>query len=198
MIYVLIGVAVVGISFFILMWLRKAQYDAIHRNFLDLVDRYGGRVIRGGFAIRPKFAGTINNTKMSISISSERKKDRQSRQFYISVYMQASGKANFTVLSNDWLNDQSTENLSKRFLHKIYNNNYLVEVSRKESLKKLDFSKIESVVKKMDPFAYVLVSKKGIILERLSRNLLQDTEISVLQPLLEGIYRLKEISPLEQ
>lgn len=197
MIYVLIGVVVVGISFFILMWLRKAQYDAIHRNFLDLVDRYGGRVIRGGFAIRPKFAGIFNNTKMSISISSERKKDKQSRQFYISVYMQASGKANFTVLSNDWLNDQNTENLSNRFLHKIYDKNYLVEVSHKEILKKLDLKKIENVVKKMDPFAYVLVSKKGIILERLSRNLLKDTEINALKPLLEGIFELKEISLLE-
>ncbi len=197
MVYLFIGVVVISVSFIILIWLRKVQYDAIHRNFLDLVDQYGGRVLRDGFAIRPKFAGTFNHAKMSISISSEKKKDGQSRQFYISVYMQIPGKTNFTILSNNWLNDQNTDNLSNRFLHKIYNKNYLVEVSRKENLKKLDFKKIETLVNKMDPFAYVLVSKKGIILERLSQNLLKDTEYSCLQPLLEGMYELKEISLLE-
>jgi len=53
-----------------LIWLRKAQYDAIHRNFLDLVDQYGGRVVRDAFAIRPKFMGKfkLKGKEKSVSI----------------------------------------------------------------------------------------------------------------------------------
>ena len=63
-----------------LIWLRKIQFDAVHRNFLDLVDHYGGRVIRDGFAIRPKFSGFVNDRRISISISSEKKTKKNPRR----------------------------------------------------------------------------------------------------------------------
>ena len=103
MLYVLAFFVLVLVVLLLLIWLRKAQFDAVHRNFLDLEDHYGGRVIRNGFAIRPKYSGVFKENRMSISISSEKKTDDHPRQFYISIYMQAPSQINFTVLSNSWL-----------------------------------------------------------------------------------------------
>lgn len=174
----------------LLIWLRKIQFDAVHRNFLDLVDQYGGRVIREGFAIRPKFTGLFKNYRLSISISSEKKTEKNPRRFYISIYLQAPGIKNFTVLSNDWINLHQDKQNKKRITKQIFNKKYSLEVSEKKILGKLDISRIENVVKEMHPFAYVLVSRKGLILERISHNLIADTEYEKLNPLLEGMYHL--------
>ncbi|MBN2366667.1 MAG: hypothetical protein EH225_12240 [Calditrichaeota bacterium] len=194
MIYLVIGIVIAGGAVLILVWFRKVQYDAVHRNFLDLVDKYGGRVMRGGFAIRPRYSGTFNNSRLAISISSEKKKNGKNRQFYISIYMQSSGSVNYTILSEDWMENQSDDKESKRIFKEIWDSKYLLEVSDENILKKLDLEKIENIVRRMHPFAYVLVSKKGLILERVSNNLIKDSEYHNLYPLLEGMYDLGQIS----
>ncbi len=193
MIYAIIIVGLLLAALLILVWLRKAQYDAVHRNFLDLEDHFGGRVIRGGFAVRPRFSGNYRDARVSISISSEKKTREHPRQFYISVFMQTPAKANFTVMSNDWLHRQSVQEKRRRASRQIADKAYRVEVSEKNVLKQLDFPSIEKVVKKMHPFAYILVSRRGLVLERLSSNLIKDTEFRVLEPLLEGLYELSTV-----
>ncbi len=190
MIYVIIGLAAIVLFFLLLIWIRKVQYDAVHRNFLDLVDNYGGRVLRGGFAVRPRFSCEYNGSKLSISISAEKKTKNRPRQFYISVFLQAPANANFTVMYSDWLQPRNNDDNKKRFTHPILNKKYVVEVTDKSLFKKLDLNKIEKAVKKLDPFAYVLVSRRGLILERLSTNLIKDTEIENLENLIEGVYQL--------
>jgi hypothetical protein len=194
MIYIVIGLIIIGTAILILMWLRKVQYDAVHRNFLDLVDNNGGRVERGGFAIRPKYSGTFHNARLAISISSEKRQDGKNRRFYISIYMQKSGSVNYTVLSDKWMEKRSREEDSNRIFREIWNSQYLIEVSDKKNLKKLDVKKIEEVIKRMHPFAYTLVSKRALILERISENLIRDTEYENLRPLLEGMFDLSTVS----
>ncbi len=176
-----------------LIWLRKIQFDAVHRNFLDLVDHHGGRVIRDGFAIRPKFSGFVNDRRISVSISSEKKTKQNPRRFYISIYLQTPGKINFTIMSNDWINLRQESKGSKRIIKQIMDKQYSLEVSSRNLLKNLDVFQIEKVVRRMHPFAYVLVSRKGLILERLSDNLIADTEYKKLNPLLKELQLLASV-----
>jgi hypothetical protein len=177
-----------------LIWIRKIQFDAIHQNFLDLEDHYGGKVYRGGFAVRPKYIGLYEEIKLSISISSEKKSERQSRRFYISIYLEAPSLINFTVMSTSWLNLEKND-MSNRHVKNIFKNNYLIEVSEKRILSRLDLKKIEELVQQMHPFAYVLISKKGLILERISTNLVEDTKFEKLDSLVKRLNNLGKIPP---
>ena len=193
MLYVLAFFVLVLVVLLLLIWLRKAQFDAVHRNFLDLEDHYGGRVIRNGFAIRPKYSGVFKENRMSISISSEKKTDDHPRQFYISIYMQAPSQINFTVLSNSWLSKKTETTEKKRFIKKIVRDHYSIEVTDYAIFTRINIPRLEKLIESMDPFAYVLVSKRGLILERLSDNLIADTEFNKLNHLLSSMEQLTRI-----
>jgi len=193
MLYVLVFFILVLAVLLLLIWLRKAQFDAVHRNFLDLEDHYGGRVIRNGFAIRPKYSGVFKENRMSISISSEKKTDDHPRQFYISIYMQAPSTINFTVMSNSWLSKKSEPAGKKRFIRKVARENYSVEVTDNAIFARINLPRLENIIESMDPFAYVLVSKRGLILERLSDDLIADTEFNKLNHLLTSMEQLTQI-----
>lgn len=193
MLYIIVPLAAVLVGILILVWLRKMQFDAVHRNLLDLVDKYGGRVVRSGFAVRPRYSGTYKDSNVSISISAEKKNKNTPRQFYISVYVQAQANSNFTVISNDWLQWRDKSDKKHRFTRAIADKKYLVEVTNQALLNRLNYKQIEHIVNKLHPFAYVLVSRKGLILERLSSDLIRDTEFAKLESLMEGAYALSEV-----
>ncbi len=85
--------------------------------------------------------------------------------------------------------------MSNRFIRWVANKEYLIEVTEKKLLNRIDLQQIEEAIKILHPFAYILVSKKGLILEKLSQNLLQDTEEQYLVPLFEGLFNLTKLSP---
>jgi hypothetical protein len=188
MIYLILGFFLLLLFFAVLVWLRKVQYDGIHRNFLNLVDHYGGRIVRPGFASRPKYSGKFNDFPLTVSFSTEKKSESRSRQFYVSIFLQSPGKIN-------WLSESQLQAMSGRFVHWLSNKAYLIEVTDKKLLRKIDVSRIEKILEKLHPFAYVLVSKRGLILEKLSHNLLQDTEEEHLLPLFDGMYTLSNLNP---
>ncbi len=173
--------------FFVLIWLRKLQYDAVHQNFLDLVDEFGGEVLRGGFAVRPRYRGTYCGRAVSISIYSEKKDGR--RTYYISLLMKLKAPATFTILSRTWIGQQPVKNKEQRFLKELAGGAYLLEVSEKESFKRLHVEGLEQLVGQLEPFAYILVAKSRLILERVSSKLIDDTRIEVLKALLEAMHR---------
>jgi hypothetical protein len=193
MLYALAFFILVLAVLLLLIWLRKAQFDAVHRNFLDLEDHYGGRVIRNGFAIRPKYSGVFKDNRMSISISSEKKTDDHPRQFYISIYMQVPSQINFTVLSNSWLSKKTETTKKKRFIKKIVRDHYSIEVTDNAIFTRINIPRLEKLIESMDPFAYILVSKRGLILERLSDDLIADTEFNKLNQLLTSMEQLTRI-----
>jgi hypothetical protein len=193
MIYAFIIIGFVFIAIAGLIWMRKVQFDAVHRNFLDLVDHYGGRVDRSGFAVRPRFSGSLNSSPISVSISAEKKTKDKPRQFYISVYLKMPAGANFTVFSNDWLKWRESERKQTAHTQDIADQKYIVEVSEEKLLENLNFQHIEEIIRKIDPIAYVLVSKRGLILERLSSNLVKDTEFEHLHELIEGMSELSRV-----
>ncbi len=194
MIYFAIIAGVIILAIFILVWLRKLQFDQVHRNFLDLVDHFGGKVVRGGFAVRPRYGGIYKDFKLAISISSEQKSKEHERRFYISVFLQSPAGINYTILSKKWMEWREDDSKHKRITQEVPHTDYLVEVADENILQRLDFKMIEKIVKGIDPFAYALVSRRGVILERLSGDLIKDTEFAKLNPLIEGVYELTAIS----
>jgi len=100
-------------------------------------------------------------------------------------------------MSNQWLNLRVESKEGKRPAVEIVENQYRLEVSQKNILKKLDIPKIENILKRIHPIAYVLVSKRGLILERISTNLIKDTEFDKLKELIEGMGELSRLTVMD-
>ncbi|MFQ5583163.1 MAG: hypothetical protein ACE5GL_01855 [Calditrichia bacterium] len=180
-----IGLTIVFALLMLLVFIRKLHYDAIHRNLLDLEDAYGGRVIRGGFAIRPRYSGTYKGKKIWVSITSSREKD--GRAYHIEVSMQAKSKYQFSVMSSRMLEGQQIEQERETKMISLNSGKYILEVIEKGHLKQLNNKKLEPIIEKMDPFEFILVSKNQIMLERISHDLMKDTDIRQLGNLIKSL-----------
>lgn len=172
-----------------LLFLRKAQFDAIHQNFLDLEDAYGGQVIRGGFAVRPRYAGRFKGQDIVVSISTE--KTEGERRYYIAVSMEAASRLNFFIKSTDWLGKKEVAEDQKERTLSILNGQYLLEAKSSADLKKVDLAIFEKLVANLPPFAYILIGNSRMLLERISQRILDDTKLEAMQPVFEGMYQLK-------
>ncbi|RMF61720.1 MAG: hypothetical protein D6748_00970 [Calditrichaeota bacterium] len=186
-----ITVTCVFVVLLALMWLRKLQFDAVHKNFLELSKRISGKVLRNGFAERPRFSGKFKGQDVTISFTTESSK--KGRNYYITLTMQAKSKINFTVLSSQWLNREDFSKDHESRVIPLKDGEYLLETSKKGQLKKLNTQQMEEVIHSIHPFAYILMAKSGMILERTSTNIATDTHPDKLFPLLEGMYHLKMI-----
>lgn len=173
-----------------LLGLRKVQFDAIHHNFLDLEDEFGGRVIRDGFAVRPRFAGKFKDQEIHVAISTE--KAEGERRYYIGVTMEARPKINFFIKSTDWLGKKEIPEEQKNRTRSILNGLYWLEAKDAKDFKKLNLPDFEKIISAIHPVAYVLIGNSRILLERISLRIVEDTKIEVLRPLLEGMYLLNK------
>jgi hypothetical protein len=185
---------VLTIIFLLLLFLtlmRKIQFDAIHHNFLDLEDEFGGQVERHGFAVRPRYAGAFKGQNIAVSITTEKMK--KERKYYIAVTMQTRSRKLFTIMSTDWLGRKELPPEQKRETLPIQNGKYLLEASDPEQLRSFDLSLIENILSQMPPFAYVLMGKTRMLLESTSVNIVNDTKLEAMRPLFEGMYRLKRM-----
>lgn len=182
--------SLIFLALLMLVWLRKVQFDAIHHNFLSLEDEFGGQVVRGGFAIRPRFAGTYKGEDFSVSITSE--KNGKERKYYIAIAMKSDSEFSFTIMSKEWLGNRELSPERQRDCLLIKDNQYLLEMAQSRNLGQLNIPLIENIVSLMHPFAYVLIGKSRMLLERASLNIIQDTRLASMKPLLEGMYQLKQ------
>jgi len=179
------------LGFWILVWVRKLQFDVIHRNLLELEDAYGGTVKRGGLASRPRYSGEYKGNKVSVSFSYESKKE--SKHYYLAVTMQCRSPVQFTVLSRDWLAEQADAHEEGKKTKAIANGKYLIEVTKAHLLKKIPVKKVEQIIRQLDPFAYILIARTGIIMERISEHLVRDTQFAVLSETFEQLYQLQQV-----
>ena len=184
-----IAMTVVFLLLLLMTFLRKIKFDAIHHNFLDLEDEFGGRVVRAGFAARPRYAGTFKGIEFVISFTTE--KDKEVRRYYLTVTMHSSSTYNFTVMSREWLGEANLDEKREREAQSINNRRYLVESTDSATLKLLDLPLIEGAVEVMDPFAWLLIGQNRMLLERASENIIEDTKPDALRPLIEGLYQLQ-------
>ncbi len=188
---IVIILAVILLGFWILVWVRKLQYDVIHRNLLELEDAYGGKVKRGGLASRPRYVGEYKGNKVSVSFSYESKKE--SKHYYLAITMQCRSPVQFTVLSKDWLAEQADAHQEGKKVKAIMNGQYLIEVTKAPMLKKIPLKKVEPIIRKLDPFAYILIAQTGMIMERISKHLVRDTQFNEISETFEHLYQLQQV-----
>jgi hypothetical protein len=180
----------VFLFFGILLLFRKVQFDAVHRNFLEFEDHFGGRIVRGGFANRPKFKGQFHGKNFEITFTSE--KTKNDRRYYINISMEGSNTNTFSVMAMDWLDKEHLSEERKQNARLICNGLYFLESSNPEQVAKLNIAMLETQINNIAPFAWLLFNKGKIMLERISHNIIEDTKLETIEPLLHGLLRLQE------
>lgn len=174
-----------------MIFLRKLHFDHIHRNLLDLEDKYGGKVIRGGFAVRPKYSGDYKGRKVSVTITYSKEKD--GRKYYVELTMQAKSRLQFSILGPNLLEEKDITPERKNKIVKLNEDDYLVEVTNPNHIKLLNLKQISSIVTNMYPFVFILITKTGLMFEKVSNDLIKDTDIRQLGSLFKNMYELREV-----
>ena len=172
----------------VMLGLRKINFDAIHHNFLELVDEVNGKVIRRGFAVRPRLVGTYKGQEFSVSITTDKSEGK--RLYYIGVSMRGKSQFAFSILDNASIRDLEIVPERRERMRPVFDDRYSVEVDRKDQLNWLKIDKIEQAINGVHPFGYVLVGRSNMILERAVDNIFDNTKAEVLRPLLEGLSNL--------
>ena len=185
-----IALTIIFVFLLLLVFLRKLQYDSIHQNLLDLEDAYGGKVMRGGFAVRPRYSGLYKGKRISVSITTS--KDKRGRIYHIEVTMQASSKFQFSVMNAQLIKDQNIQPDRKERMKSISSDKYVFEVIEKDHLSHLNLKRLGDIILQMDPFEFILISKNQLMLERVSHDFRKDTDIRYLGNLIKSMYEFRD------
>ena len=88
----------------LLLYIRKSLWDEIHRNLLDLEDKYGGHVVRHRFASRPVYHTKISGYDLAINFSADKLNGK--RVNYINLSYGAPASFSCTIADWNWLQKQ--------------------------------------------------------------------------------------------
>ena len=187
---IIISFAAIFILIAVMIFLRKIHFDTVHRNLLDLEDKFGGKVIRGGFAVRPKYSGDYKGEKISVTIAYS--KENGNRRYYLELTMQARSQLQFSILGPNLMEGQEISPERENKIVKLSKGNYLLEVTDPAHIELLNINKITEIVTKMYPFVFILITKTGLMLEKVSADLIKDTDIRQLGGLFKNMYALRE------
>lgn len=192
MIYVLSIIALIFLFWILLMYVRKSQWDTIHRNLLDLEDHYEGKVIRRGFAARPFFHGRVDGHPFTLNLSSERINDE--RINYVDISWDLPVKESLTIADFNWLKKRRDKNAEElKLIKSEQGKEFALIHSNKGRLEQLLNSKtIQTFVSQFENLSYVFLGKTGLICEFSADNLASATEFKNLSPKLELLKMLGE------
>ncbi|MEL6821021.1 MAG: hypothetical protein AAFP70_04605 [Calditrichota bacterium] len=184
--------ALLLLTYYGMIYIRKLQFDTVNDNFMELEDELGGKVNRAGFASRPSFTTLYKERKATISISSE-KKPGEERQYYINLTMQAQSKASFSLLSSQWVQEENDTETDNQMIPML-DGQFLLRPTNPAKLHHLQTPRLEKVLPELAPFVYILASPTGMILERSSTNLKHDTRPKEMRDLLAAMLKLAKLT----
>ncbi len=192
MLYVLLFVLFLLSVWGLLLYVRKSQWDTIHRNLLDLEDHYQGKVIRRGFAARPFFYGKINGYSLTINISSE--KLGKERLNYFDISWGLPTNESFTIAEKKWLSKHRDQEVD--FLPEI-ENDYgqkfaLIHKDQKRAKQVMQHPSVKQFINEFKNLCYIFLGKTGIICEFEAENLAEASKFALLQKRFELIKILGE------
>jgi len=173
--------------FFILVWLRKVQYDAIHRNFISMEDKFGGKVVRKSALFRPFYAGKVKGREVRVGFTSEKYQDK--RNYYVNYTLECSAKIQGSIIETKWY--ESREEKSDDEMVPLLNGKFWLQV--KGSMPKNFSKKLETQIKNFPDFSYVLVAKTGMILERTTERLADDSEAEINNTIISGMVKIASV-----
>jgi len=186
--YIIYSFILLILFFFIINYLRKLHWDAIHGNLFDLVDDFGGNVYRRGLLARPVYHGNYKNCEVTINFSQEKKKS--SRKNYINISINKKIKESVTIVSLDWIKSQNESTDDFEIIAMNNSQNYGIRIKNINNTKK---NELKSKLEKIIPFNYFFLGQTGLIFEKESKNLGIDTKYDLLKPQIETIFSLSNI-----
>jgi len=189
---VLFIIGCIVIFLVIINYLRKLHLDAIHFNFLELVDRIGGQVIRKGILTRPVYHGAFKSIELTINFSSERVQNK--RRHYLDISMAKISDYNITISTQDWIADRNEESSSDFVPLEIPGDvNYVILKPENFTYgNKIHEKKFMACIKDLTPFTYIYIGKNGILFERECHNIAQCTKPPKLKDTIEFLFELSK------
>ncbi len=175
-IYFVIFIFVIFLVFFIMVWIRKTLWDAVHRNLLDFEDYYKGRVGRRNIFNPPVFSGKIDSVAVTINFSSAREQNR--RVNYINLSMESDSPVSFSIVGKEWLKIQDAGPLEDFLtLENDKGKAFILRPVSKKSVKKIaQLKEVKELLNICEDMSYIYFGPTGILFEQESAELLKDTE----------------------
>ena len=181
--------AVLFVTWIVLIYIRKTLWDAVHRNLLDLVDTYNGKIDRRSYASRPVFKGKISDIDFTVSFSSGKSSGK--RRNYINFSFDLSASVLLTIAEHDWLieNEGKTDGLTR--LQLTDDKIYLIRPANNRKIERLtDKEDFRRALSQFDNLAYFFVGKSGTLCEFYTERVDQDSKFDNLQKILNQIMLL--------
>lgn len=187
MLVTLIIIAVILFLMGTVIFLRKLQYDQMHQNLLDLVDKYGGEVVRRGFAASPVYNGKFKNKMLVINFSSVRE-EKNEREFYATFTYEVKISRLFSIMSLEWLEKHPVEQNPDAKTFEV--GKFRVSSSQPETLKMFkNKPEILDILQNMDNLVYLFSSVRGVMFEVQIGNMLHGSKIDFLESSLLNAHR---------
>jgi len=175
------------VLFLILVWLRKVQYDAIHRNFISMEDKFGGKVVRKSSLFRPFYAGKVKGREVRVGFTSEKYQNK--RNYYVNYTLECSAKIQGSIIENKWY--ESRDEKSKDEMQPILDGKFWLQA--KGNIPKGLSKKLETQLKNFPEFSYALIANTGMILERTTEKLADDSEAEINNTIISGMVKIADV-----
>lgn len=177
----IITITIILLIWFVLVYVRKSMWDAVHRNLLDLEDIFEGKVIRTSILARPVFHGKINGILITLNFSTE--KTQKGRITYINISYDLTSKFSLTLSAEEWLAEQGAGEQEDHT--KVKNKNgktFLIRPISNPEVKELISDKVfTDFIDQFSNLAYFFSSKNGILCEFMTEHFAKETEIASLE-----------------
>lgn len=163
----------VAVSFGVLVFLRKLQYDRTQYNLLDLKKEIGGEVRRTSFLQQPVYRGKYKSIDFQISFSGD--KVGGERVSYITYSFVQSFKKSLTVGTRSWFAEMDVNVDAEPDMLTI--GEFALRSNSKTLLKTLaaDTHFVECL-EGIGNFAYMMFSDAGLMFEVKSAQIVADIE----------------------
>ncbi len=184
---------VVFVLVLFLFYVRKSQWDTIHRNLLDLEDHFEGKVIRRGFAARPFFHGKVMGFPFTLNISTEKLANQ--RMVYVDITWDIATRQALTISNNDWLKRRGDEQPPNSKVISTQSGKKFIFIHEDE--KRLQHIAQHPVVQEFltqfENLCFLFMGKTGLICEFSTENLAKATEFEGLNRRLQLIKKLGDV-----
>jgi hypothetical protein len=192
LVYLLVLFFSVVILLVIFNFLRKLQWDAIHKNLLDLADQIGGEVVRRNVLGRPIYHGKYRDQDITINFSTE--KANKKRLNFIDISIGRNFKNSFTISALDWLEKRENSALEEFSAIDIKGRKRygLRSTDNKNIIKKNMQARFNELLEQLDPFYFIFVGKSGLLFEKDGGNLALSTRHPALKNDLDALIGFSE------
>jgi hypothetical protein len=184
--YFLFFIAAFSVIMLVLVWTRKLHWDAIHMNLLELVDEFGGDVIRNGFSARPVYKHNFDGIELIINFSSQR--TQKGRTHFMDISLGREFKAHFTIAARSWLQrEHGQADAGYQPDDLLPGDDYALRKGDDGGRISADPAAFKEAIEKILPMNFMYIGATGALYERECDNLAMATRPHELIPLINNL-----------